>query len=257
MYNKWNEDEIESLARTFVALRLKDPFTAVLPILKKAQEQCFIPEKRRQLCSIKIIPLLHERVKALWMQTAEPPPPQIIEIPVERPVDYQSVAEHLDAPSLMALVTKRLGETVEQFSQALCVPGQTVPIKPAHTVSLLIPPPPEKPRPPMVGFCCGDSSLFAKLRNEADRLKIPVELRFINLETHTAQIPVSCDFVIFPEKSTGGPAWATARALWGKNGRVKVVQNNVAASVQALHDIVSLNVHVPAQLPAPTHTARL
>lgn len=253
----WDEDQIESIAAVFVRLRSHDPFITVRPLLKKAQEECLIPELRRTLASVNSVPLLKERIKALFANAvqAEPPPPQIIEIPVEKPVDLLDVSNRLDTPTLMALLTKRFGEVVDKIRFTNGSEHVSAPVHTAPPISLLAPVrPPEKPRPIRVAFCGVDLPVFAKVQAELERQKIPVELRGVDLAKRT-QIPISCDFVVFMKNATGGYAWKTALAAWPRTRVFQLEQDTVEFAVQKMRDIVSMKVNIPANVPAPKTAA--
>ena len=248
----WDEDQIESLATVVVRLRSKDPFMAVRPLLKKAQEECLIPDLRRQLASVNVVPLLKSRIIALYAKAvqAEPPPPQIIEIPVEKTVDYIELANRLDTPTLAAILTDRIikglsGLRVPNGNEAHSATAKSAPA----SISMLAVASQEKPRRVRVAFCHVELKVFSQLREQVDRNKIEVELRGVDIAHKGATIPVSCDYVVFMKNAIGGVAWKAVMANW-PNKRISTVDNNVEAALQKMRDIASQHIHVPAQAPA-------
>ncbi len=255
---KWNEDDIESLAGAFVKLLTKNPFLEKKQLIAKAQEQCFVPERRRHFTSVNNIPLLKDRILSLYRKAiqSEPPPPVIIEIPVERPVDYVELANRLDTPSLAALLTKRLMEGLGNLhlngngtQPSASARPATSPISLfAATASQ------ETKRPPCVAYCCTEASSFNHIRDKVEKEKIPVELRWVDLDRRPPAIPMRANYVIFPKKATGGTGWDTAIAA---KKQIYIVENNIEAGVQKILDIVSLNARVPACTQPPTQAARV
>jgi len=241
---------MDSLAQKFVELRLRNPFIAYTKLLAKAQEEVFIPELRRHIITVNSLPYLKERILTLFRLsgTPETPPPHVIEIPVPAPVDFIDLANRLDLPSLMAILTKHAQDTLAGLR--LASNGTEHPAATAKTapVSLLTTNGPVKQRPARVAFCTGDSSLLTKLRTEIENNKIAVELRGVDIEHRPPQIPISADFVVFPKKALGGTAWDLARQGWGKSGRVFVVENHLEAAVQKMRDISSMKLNLPAAL---------
>jgi hypothetical protein len=241
----WNEDQIESLAKVIVRLRAQNMFTPLSELLAAAQDECLPDNEHRKLCSIRNVPLLYERTRALWEAAvhAEPTPPQIIQIPVEKPVDYLELASRLDAPTLMALLTKQAVGLLEKIHWTGTAEHHAATAKTAPPISLFAPPPAAKLRPPRVAFCGVDLPLFAKLRTELETGKILVELRGVDLAKKGQSIPLSADFVVFMKNATGGLAWKNARAAY-PDKRVFVIENNLPAAVQKMRDIAAM------QLPA-------
>jgi hypothetical protein len=244
----WDDDQIESLAQAFVRLRLKDPLITVRPLLKRVQEECLVPEQRRALACIKVEPRLYDRVRTLWRHTLEqsaPPPPQIIEILVEKPIDYTVLAARLDTPSLMALLTQRVTDGLASLRLAIGAEQPAVPVKTIPMASLLVPPVPEKKYEPRVAFCHVELKVFSQLKEQVERFKIPVELRGVDIAKRGAAVPLSADFVVFMNNCVGGVSWKSVMSSW-PHGRIFVVDNNLPSALQKMRDIVSLNLHVPA-----------
>jgi hypothetical protein len=248
---KWNEDEIESLAAAFVRLRSKDPFITVRPLLTKSQEECLTDDKHRALASVNVVPLLKERIKALYAKAllAEPLPPQIIEIPVEKPVDYIELANRLDTPTLAAILTDRIikGLSGLRVNNGSEVHSATAKAAPA-SISMLAVASLEKKRLVRVAFCHVELKVFSQLQEQVERSKIEIELRGVDIAHRGGAIPVSCDYVVFMKNAIGGVYWKTAMAGW-PHKRIFTVDNNVEAAMQKMRDIASLQVHVPAQAP--------
>jgi hypothetical protein len=247
----WDEDQIESLAAAFVRLRGHDPFVAVRVLLKKAQDECLPEDEHRNLASVNVVPLLKERIRALFERAvqAEPSPPQIIEIPVEKPVDLLELSNRLDTPTLMALMTKRFGEVVDKIRFTTNGSEQHAATARADVppISVLAPAPKETPRPIRVAFCGVDLPLFAKVKTELERNKIAVEIRGVDMGKRQ-QIPVSCDFVVFMKNATGGHAWKTALSAWPRARVFVLEQDTVDYAVQKMRDIASMKVHIPAHI---------
>lgn len=252
----WDEDQIESLAAAFVRLRSQNLFISYSQLLDQAQEECFIPDLRRSLASVNQVPYLKDRILALYAKAvnAEPPPPHIIEIPVEKPVDLTELYNNLDTPTLMALLTKRFGEVVDKIrftngSEPHVEQNATArAAKPS--IGMFAPVPQEKkPLLPRVAFCHVELKVFSQLREEVERQKIAVVLRGVDIAKKGVAIQLSADFVVFMKNSIGGVAWKTALATWPRS-RVFVVDNNVDSALQKMRDIVSLNIHIPPNVPA-------
>jgi hypothetical protein len=244
----WDEDQIESLAAGFVRLRSHNPFAPYGKLMDKAQEECLIPDQRRPLATVNLVPLLKERIVALYAKSlqADPTPPQIIEIPVEKPVDLVEISNRLDTPTLMALLTKRFGEVVDKIRFTNGNEHQpAMPRAAAASISLLTPTPPEKPRNPRVAFCHVELKVFSQLQDQVERNKIPVELRGVEIAHKGTAIPMSCDYVVFMKNAIGGVSWKAAMQSW-PHKRISTVDNNVEAALQKMRDIVSQQIHVPA-----------
>jgi hypothetical protein len=244
----WGEDQIESLAIAFVRLRSHNPFAPCGVLMDKAQEECLIPDQRRPLATVNLVPLLKERIVALYAKSsqAEPPPPQIFEIPVEKPVDLVEISNRLDTPTLMALLTKRFGEVVDKMRFANGNEQHPATARTAApSVSLLTPKPPETPRKPRVAFCHVELKVFSQLQEQVERNKIPVELRGVEIAHKGTAIPMSCDYVVFMKNAIGGVSWKAAMQTW-PHSRISTVDNNVEAALQKMRDIVSMKIHVPA-----------
>jgi hypothetical protein len=249
----WDEDQIESIAAAFVRLRTKEPFVAYTKYLAKAQEECIVPDERRKLCTVNAVPLLKTRIQALWEKAiqSEPTPPQIIEIPVEKTPDFAEIAARLDAPTLVAMLTKRVTDALSGLHLANGLERPLAPTKAAPLASILTPPPPP-PRPPRVAFLHVELKFFSELQAEVERLKIPVELRGVDIHHKGApKIPMSADFVVFMKNATGGLAMKTALVGWHRSRVYVLEQDTMQQAVKTLYDILSKKIHVPATLPAP------
>lgn len=238
---RWDSLEIETLAKAFVAARIADPFRQVGPLMDKVQKEFLEPNRRREFAPLTGVPALHDRIVALWQQAVSTiaPVPRIIEIDVPRPVDFAELASRLDTPTLMALLTSRIGEALEHLRLPATAGGASAhkakPVVPSG-LSLLAATAP-KLRPPRVAFCGMNLEVFNQLTQEIQKKNIPVELRFVDTARHDPQLPVSSDFVVFAQGAiVGSSTFAMARSNWPQD-RVFVVGNNTASAVEKLREL--------------------
>lgn len=249
----WDEDQIESIAAAFVRLRTKEPFVAYTKYLAKAQEECIVPDERRKLYTVNAVPLLKTRIQALWEKAvnAEPLPPQIINIPVEKEVDYAELAARLDTPTLVAMLTKRITDALSGLHLTNGNDRPLAPSKAAPPLNLITPPP-SPPRPPRVAFLHVELKFFSELQAEVERLKIPVDLRGVDIHHKgPPKIPMSADFVVFMKNTVGGLAMKTALLGWHRSRVYVMEQDTLQQAVKTMYDILSKKIHIPATLPAP------
>lgn len=238
---RWDDSIIEKLAKAFVAARAADPLTQVGPIMDKNQAEILVPDQRRQFASVKAVPALYDRILALWQQTvhAQTPEPRIIQVEVPTPVDFAELARQLDTPTLVALLTTRLGEALEGLRLPASAGGASaVKVKSSGPpqLSVLAAAAPKR-RPPRVAFCGMNLEVFNKLCDEIQQKNIPVDLRFVDAAKHDPQVPLTADFVVFAQNSIiNNSAFALARSNWPKD-RVFVVPNNATDTMTKLREL--------------------
>src|ERR1051326_740379 len=119
---EWNEHEIASLAKAFVAARLSDPFLSAKALVTKSQTDTLPEHRRRTLLTIPSY--LRARIAQQWQlvtakETAEAPTPVILQVEVPKPFDYVEALESLDSATLVALLMGRLNQVVREFQAQL------------------------------------------------------------------------------------------------------------------------------------------
>lgn len=240
---EWTDEERELLAMGWVEARVTNPFESPGPLFEQVQRQLLDGTRQRSLASLKVDAKLYERICVLWKEQtskAEPPAPRVIEIPVERPVNFMEIAHRLDFPTLMALVFDK----AQKHFSAIKIEVPTKPTPDTSTpppISLLeaTKPPPTEKRNPRVAFCYVDAPMASQVQSEVEHNKIPVDIRMVDLASREQAIPLSCDYVVFTQRLVGSKGWKAARDTWPQS-KIFIVPDHMRDVVQKMRDIASM-----------------
>ena len=239
---RWDELEVDRLARELAKLRAENPFGQIQALVQQAQENVFDITKRRRFTSLMNVKNLPERFMVHWKLAvnAEPLPPQIIEIPVEKEPDFISVMNRTPLATRVALLVESL---MQQFGNGHVLNGGAtarletpISLARAMTKPALI----EQNKPVRVAICTPDGRMFAQATEAVKALGVSMELRQVDLDTRKPAIPQSADYVVFPHLSHASPTWKAARETWPAKNVIEIGPHTgtlTEALIQKLRDI--------------------
>ena len=235
---QWTESELDKLASAFVQARLLDPYSSSVQVFCRAQENAGLdPDRHRSLGSLGAAPPLQERINRRLADLAHPEPlcPWIIEVPVDKPINWMELAYQFDLPTATAI-------WVSALTRANQHPGNgTVPATPPKpeisVFKAATPPEVAKPRQLCVSIVTPDHKMFLEIERECKQSQLEVELLWVDLDLKNPMIKQRSNYVLFPNNALGGLSWSKTRDAWPK-GRVRVIQANTGALVQEIKTLV-------------------
>ena len=242
---RWDDIEIDQLAKSWVQFRVEFPFANQMQLLQMAQEKCFAANRRRNLTSLGYVKNLEERIMVHWTLAvkAEVPPPRIIEVPVEKPVDYRELLNRLPVPTLIGMAVEKALETFKGIPATNGhAPVETTGTARTSIQNLLSEPAKEaKKIPPRVAVCTPDGRLFSQLQEAVKKNGFDLELRHVDLDTRSPAIPTSVNYVLFPHLSHASPTWKAAREDWPRKSIVEVGPHTGTLFEATLQELRNLN----------------
>lgn len=244
----WDTIEVAVLAKKWVQLRIQYPFAPILVLLQQAQEAIFEADNRRPITSLSYVKGLEDAIMAEWKKgvSAEQPAPQIIEVAVEKPIDYVDLANRLDLETSITIAIKNI---LREFRSNGAAHDTTATARSAaQPISMLVAASKaaieEKKRPPCVLVCTVDGRLFSEAKAEVEKYKIPVELRWLDLDTSKPNVPLRTEYVIFSHGMNHTTPVSQTILASVKRSNIRVVPPHTGTLLQAvmkeIRDISSL-----------------
>lgn len=240
----WDEQDVDRFAKELVKLRCEYPFGQITAQLLQAQEAIFDVNNRRNLTSFAQVKHLSERFTVHWKlaMKAEPLPPQIIQIPVEKEPDFISIMNRTELPTRIALLVESLAQLVGNGHTlnggATARHDTPISLQRALTKPALE----EKNQPLRVAICTPDGRMFADAMAAIKDFTVPMQLRHVDLDTRSPSIPTTVDYVIFPHLSHASPAWKAARETWPAKNVIQIGPHTgtlTEALIQKLRDLTT------------------
>jgi len=242
---RWTHEELTTLAAAMVKGRIEFPFATFADIFERSQRATLPGERQRTVAGPTAVPELMQAFVNQWMQAtqpktveAEPPPPQIIEVQVEKEVSYPDLLNRLDLPSLVALVVAKLEKPMGQLLTAMAASNGTqpaaVPALPAVPLPLITNTP--NKRLPRIAVVGARSSQFAAMEMEIKKMKLDekLDVRFVAHDTERARLPV-CDKVLI--NNHVHHRWFALAKETLSSSNIIFVEGNEPAILNKLRDI--------------------
>lgn len=227
------------MAREFVLLRISAPFESPINLMKKAMHKTILQDRWRDVASLTLIPAVVKKASELWDENVMGPSatapvggPTVIQIEVEKPVDYRELLAKLDGPTIAALAFAKLDGVMNTLSLAR-VDAPKLPNAPKREISILeaASPKPVRPRVAVVTHANQFNDIRAKVAALEDRL----DVRYIDGDKGTSGL-FSVEYAIVTSANSHKVTERAQSAM--PKDRVFFVEG-ITNLVQKLYDIAA------------------
>jgi len=198
---RWTDVEIANIAAEWVEQRVLQPFESTMTLFEIAQRKA-VPDRQRNLTGLTNCPELRLKMANLWRERMERAAcePQIVHVEVPQPPDYIDLKNRLDIPSLMAMLSAKVGEQLASVKPLLAAMSpqaaevaQSAPLRPEISLLAAASAKPRKTRVLLVGPLPGQ---FNEIKTQTDAAEIPVELQWLDKDKPKSSVPISTDHVV-------------------------------------------------------------